>query len=373
MAEVAWFRRTFLDKACVLLTLLLLAQGSGAARVVQPAGVIVVHPTVYPGEEPVAPYYPGGCLEMPLPNPPPGLERIPAVMQRGGEFTADAWLSIWRHSCEPQVAADGTSEHRSVLLMQMGVPDAWLERGSGYDYRDTGYPIHMPDLFVKTGAATFAPLRLEREPYMLFGNSAHLPPFGVGGRSDTTYVIERASGIEDPIDFDSALSILAIAERSVWSVAVSVGAHAATQKNSLVGVEPLPVTGAVNGIYMDPEHSGEGLNIQVLQSDGRRILDVAWFTYDPTGRPFWLGGSVRLDEGDRHVGLDLFYTDGGGFAGDFGNDVDRHAWGRLEINFGSCQEVTFRFAARAGLPAHVPSGDGAKTWLRLARTGSAPC
>lgn len=136
---------------------------------------------------------------------------------------------------------------------------------------------------------------------------------------------------------------------------------------------PLLISGALNGIFMDPAHSGEGLNIQVLRLGTHRILDIAWFTYQPDGTPFWLGGSAKLEDDDRTARVELFYTDAGGFAGSFGNDVQRKRWGTMEIEFDSCHAVRFTYDAKDGLPGDVPTGEGVRVWQRLARVDRLHC
>ncbi|QKK02189.1 MAG: hypothetical protein HND55_05670 [Pseudomonadota bacterium] len=130
-----------------------------------------------------------------------------------------------------------------------------------------------------------------------------------------------------------------------------------------------PGTALQSGTWFDPAHDGEGFTLQRL-ADGQVL--VMWFTYDPTGRQFWLlglgdGQAESIDLGG------LTAARGPRFGRSFdADDLEPIEWGALQMqlgcdtgsasyqsilpSFGSGQFELLRLTALAGLAC--TAGDG---------------
>ncbi|VAW36068.1 hypothetical protein MNBD_GAMMA01-366 [hydrothermal vent metagenome] len=97
-------------------------------------------------------------------------------------------------------------------------------------------------------------------------------------------------------------------------------------------VFPEPV-GLITGSWYDPNRSGEGYIIEILE-DNRAIL--LFYTYDLAGNHMWLlGSSGVINAEGNNITLDfnnVIITDGGIFGEDFNpNNVNRVPWGELQF------------------------------------------
>lgn len=309
-----------------------------------------------------APYYPASCLSYPLPDGPGDYphERKPAKLLAQGQgipaHYEDGHIVVWRQPCNPAFV-DGAWQPRSALLLRVERSDSARENTVAAS----------PVVRRKMGGA-FVYLRLPVEPNTLFGDMS-----GTTMSTDHTYVIEEMRQPSNLTDINGALELVISDIYGSNVVEFDVAAFQPTAADYPELFEPMRITGLLNGIFMDPAHSGEGLNIQVLRAGETRIVDVAWFTYSDDGQPFWIGGSQAIDDGDNSVEITLFHTTGGGFAGDFGNDVQRTPWGSLTLEFDNCNQVSFDYEANADLPAHVPAGSGSRTWQRLTHIDELHC
>lgn len=308
------------------------------------------------------PYYPASCLTYPLPDGPGDYphERKPAKLLAQGQSMPthyeDGHIVIWRQPCNPAFV-DGQWQPRSALLLRVERSDEAAEKSVAAS----------PVVRRKAGGALVY-LRLPAEPNTLFGDMS-----GTTLSSDHSYVIEEMRQPSSPTDMNGALELVVSDIYGSNVVEFDVATFQPTAGDYPELFEPMPITGLLNGIFMDPAHSGEGLNIQVLRVGDTRIVDVAWFTYSDDGQPFWIGGSQAIEGGDNSVEVGLFHTAGGGFAGDFGNDVQRTPWGTLTLEFDNCNQVSFDYQSNAGMPGHVPSGSGSRTWQRLTHIDGLHC
>ncbi len=104
---------------------------------------------------------------------------------------------------------------------------------------------------------------------------------------------------------------------------------------------PMGLTGDFSGSWYNPEQSGHGLFVEVL--DGGRAA-VAWFTFDPQGRPAWLYGV--LDLGDWKMTGTLSTVAGGHFPPAFDPEqVVVAPWGSIEIEVAGCDTAELRWQA----------------------------
>jgi hypothetical protein len=71
--------------------------------------------------------------------------------------------------------------------------------------------------------------------------------------------------------------------------------------------------------------------------------------------------------------MQLGYSYGGGFAGNFGASSTQKLWGTFNVQFPDCNTMKFSYQSTAGLPNGVPVGAGSKTWTRLTQMNGLTC
>ena len=52
---------------------------------------------------------------------------------------------------------------------------------------------------------------------------------------------------------------------------------------------------------------------------------------------------------------------------------DPISWGPATVSFPDCNTMTLTYASNPGLPAGVPTGNGTRTWSRLANVNALAC
>ena len=133
----------------------------------------------------------------------------------------------------------------------------------------------------------------------------------------------------------------------------------------------LPVTSIQpghSGTYDAPERDGEGFIVEVLDADRAAVL---WFTYPPSGSDdglqAWLGGVGQI-EGNRIIVENARIASGAVFGEAFDPaDVQRMAWGRLELQFTDCNNAQVNYQ---GPPAY---GEGSRVISRISSIERLPC
>jgi hypothetical protein len=335
---------------------------------------------------PVAPpAYPPSCLSAPLTDTPTGPSvtrsvQLQAVDRNTGEGRGIETVNFtfWRVPCEGGKSALLLRISRAVASSSTVVV---LYPGYGLD---------------ATQGGAFGTVRLSQEPNTLI--SALQPKARLA--SDLTLVIENVaqddaySTILVPaalpagvtarkFDFNQAIDITVFPQTSSVDlnplptpIVASIPAYDRTQYPS--ASLPMPITGYNVGNYYDPAHNGEGVIVEVGDVADPpvprlRFVDVAWYTYDNSGNPFWIFGTARTEPGLFVVQVPMVYLSGGGFAGSFGSSATQHPWGTFAITFPDCSSMEFTYAANAGLPASIPSGAGTRTWTRLTQENGLAC
>ncbi len=96
------------------------------------------------------------------------------------------------------------------------------------------------------------------------------------------------------------------------------------------------VRGDMSGNWFNPEQSGHGVQIEVL--DGGRVV-VAWYTYDGDGRPLWLFGVGSIDALVVEAELSVFEA---GRPPPRWNESSPEAqvWGTVRLEFSGCDQGT---------------------------------
>ncbi|HKJ17089.1 MAG TPA: hypothetical protein VJ984_07065, partial [Xanthomonadales bacterium] len=101
----------------------------------------------------------------------------------------------------------------------------------------------------------------------------------------------------------------------------------------------------MTGMWFDPDRSGEGFHIFVL--DDERAV-VTWFSWSPNGGQAWFLGIGKV-EGNSIIVSETEITSGTVFGEDFNSDdVVRSNWGTIRISYEDCVNANVTFVSDAG-------------------------
>ena len=128
------------------------------------------------------------------------------------------------------------------------------------------------------------------------------------------------------------------------------------------------VTRGASGLYFDPERSGEGIQVQILDVQGEQIPLLLFYSYDQAGQPIWIIATGRIED-DRMVFDESTITTGASFGADFDPaSVQRSNFGSFTIDAAECDSIEFAFAsATEGFPS------ASYTYQRLTELEGAIC
>jgi len=292
--------------------------------------------------------YAASCLAYPLPSP------------SGPTWTATALLEL------------GTTEsgkHETVNFVFWRTPCTGGKSALlGKVFRDQASVNKFPapiyaGLRVSQGAIQNHLVRIATEPNTVLSNV----PLDADISDSVTFVFENDASAS--IDYSQAINLTI---NAADSAIVSVAIPAYDEMQYPTADLSLQVSGYLSGNWFDPAHGGEGAQVEVGATTGSsRYLVFAWYTYDPSGTPFWLFGLGSFNAGDRSANVTVAYESGGGFAGT--GSASQSSWGNVTVDFPDCNSMHFTYQANAGLPADVPQGSGSKTWTRLTAINGLSC
>ncbi len=122
-----------------------------------------------------------------------------------------------------------------------------------------------------------------------------------------------------------------------------------------------------SGIFSDPNRSGEGVFVQVLNS-GQVV--IVFYTYTPDGKQFWYLGSNGQINGNT-ITADMKYpAQTTGFGSQFNsNEIDLQPWGTISMVYQpGCNNITINYnSIIAGF------GNGSYSYQRLTRPAGTTC
>ena len=248
-----------------------------------------------------------------------------------------------------------------------------IDRPTANDGNTSLYPT-LPAISVQQGSNNFY-IRFVNDPNTFFSTNYALNPL----INSDVFVLENFYGSSAQIDYGQALSLTVdTLNRSDPNRYTTFNLGAYNPAQYAQASQPLPISGYMTGNWYDKMHSGEGIQVEVgeLQGSGGtvpRYIVVAWYTYDSSGIPYWLFGSGTFNAGDTSASVQLGYSSGGGFAGNFGSSATQAVWGTFNVQFPDCNTMRFSYQSAPGLPAGVPTGSGAKIWKRLTQINGLTC
>jgi hypothetical protein len=154
-----------------------------------------------------------------------------------------------------------------------------------------------------------------------------------------------------------------IKKYSLFTVAVSI-----MLLSSSLYSDVILDTGGVSAQWYNPTRDGEGIFVEIVDSDGGQKISVAWFTYDDSGNQMWLVGIATLQSLQTTVTIPVVVTSGPIFGPDYDPDaVNRTPWGTLTLNFSSCSAGTLSYASS------LDFGSGAINLIRLTSLTQVQC
>jgi hypothetical protein len=313
--------------------------------------------------------YPPSCLADPLPDQTSGPTYNQSVSlaafntnTQQVDSTETVTIKVWR------VACSSSDFYNSATLMR-------IDRSST---SQTIYPL-FPAIRVSQGSIGYEDypanlVRMAVEPNTVISDTSVETPI----KFDTTFVLENydstATGVFDfnlpfGLQFDNlfATNNLAFIDVPLYSP------DAQTYPDAF---QEIPISGYVSTNWYDPSADGEGIVLQVYERSNdpdNLVIAFSWSTYDSNGIPYWLGGQVDIPRGTKTANVPMFYRTGGGFAGNNGAADPPISWGTSTISFPTCNTMALIYEANPGLPAGVPSGNGVRTWTRIANVNGLIC
>lgn len=308
--------------------------------------------------------YPPSCLNSPIPlglwqNDPNALV---AQIRLIGDPYAGGNEATYSETVKVYVFRVVCTSGLSATLLE-------IDRPASMDGNTSLYPT-LPAVSVPLGSSQFY-IRMANDPNTFFSTAYALNPL----INSDVFVLENFYGGSIQLDYGKALTLTVDTLRvGDPNRLTTFNLPTYNPADYAAASQPLPISGYMTGNWYDKAHSGEGIQVEVgeLQGSGNpRYISIAWYTFDPSGVPYWLFGSAPFNAGDTSATVSLGYTSGGSFGG--GASANPALWGTLNVRFPSCNTMQFSYQSASGLPAGVPTGQGSKTWTRLTQMNGLTC
>jgi hypothetical protein len=364
-------------RAAVVKKQALVAQAAANAKAA--AGVAAVQSTIG-GPRIANPYraYPPSCASYPLPDTPSGgdIQSVTVPLYTRNEAgVADtpenATITIWRVACsssgfETPYNFDGGGN--AMLLMR-------IDRSSNSLSVVPTMPLLTSGQATSGGTAS-AYVRAAQDPNTV---ASELPYDSSIFATSSVYVLENYDSPNTLgltyFDYDFNLTIDPVLDANCTGC-TTISVRGYQPDNSYpAAFQDLPIDGFMSSAWYDPAHSGEGIMVQVYNNpgDATRTLFAAWYTYDANGIPFWLAAQGTAAVGSNAFSnVPVYYYTGGGFAGNF-NSVTQHVWGTMNFYFPDCSHMDFDFNGAASDIAGGPTGQGSRSFLKVADINGLNC
>lgn len=311
--------------------------------------------------------YPPSCLNSPMPfgmwqNDPNYKHSVVNLI--GDPLAGDANERNYSEAVDVYVFRVPCSSGQSATLVEIDRPS---------NHSNTYYPT-FPGVYVTQGGQQDYVVRVANDPNTFYSTNFALNPLI---QSDV-FVLENFYAGAVQFNFNQSVTVtvdnLAAGFRQIVDfplAAYNPAQYAATS-------QPLPISGYLTGNWRDINHSGEGIQTEVIEGDNTdgsvsHYIAVAWYTYDSLGIPYWLFGSGSFNVGDTSATMQLAYYAGGGFAGNFGSSATPALWGSLSVQFPDCNTMRFTYQPTAGLDSSVPQASGTRIWTRATTINGLTC
>ena len=125
----------------------------------------------------------------------------------------------------------------------------------------------------------------------------------------------------------------------------------------------IEINSELSGSWYNPEQSGHGLNVEVL--DENRTL-IYWYAYHKDGTPMFLI-TIANNDGDNASGT-TYYSTGMKFGEFNPDDYERSVWGTSSVTFNDCNSATLEYSSND--PSY---GSGSIPMVRLTFVSGIKC
>lgn len=347
------------------------AQTSQAKTAAQKTGVAGAKPgNVKPAELYANPdrAYPPSCLSSPMPfgmwqNGPYSHQQMTLL---GDPLTSDAGERTYTENVDVYVFRVACTSGKSATLVE-------IDRPSSMEGNSTRYPT-LPGIYASQNGVNDFVIRVADDPNTFLTTNYALNPL----INSDVFVLENFYGGPIQFNYNNPVTVSVDNLATTGHQLFDFPLPAYDPTSYPAASQPLPISGYMTGNWYDPNHSGEGIQVEVgeLQASGStfpRFITIAWYTFDSSGTPYWLFGSGVFNAGDTSAVVTLGYSYGGGFAGNFGASATQKQWGTFNVRFLDCGTMQFSYQSASGLPQGVPTGSNTKTWTRLTQMNGLTC
>ena len=278
-----------------------------------------------------------------------------------GSFRAveDVTITLWRVPC----SSSGQFYNSATLLA--------IDRVASQEGK-TPYPL-FPGVALTQGNNTLKLVRVASDPNTVLSHTNVDSPLLVS----QVFVLENFASTDSTtayFDFNLPFTITFYNYfAGDTGQSISVPTYSPTQATFPNAFRNVPISGYLSGNWSDPAKGGEGMTVQVLELPGNTtqyLFTFAWFTYDPSGLPYWLFGGATVPAGTRGpITVDTVYSPGGSFVG--GASVGTlPKWGTVSFSFPDCGRMNFT-ATKSTTAAGTPGSTGvgvSRQWSRFIGT-----
>ena len=108
--------------------------------------------------------------------------------------------------------------------------------------------------------------------------------------------------------------------------------------------------GKATGKWFNPERSGEGSYIEIINTGCSKQIGVAMFTFDDKGAPLWISGNIAIGNNDEVVAIPVSQFDGPVWGPGFdSDDLNITPFGTITVRFPTCDTALFSVVTEVGL------------------------
>jgi len=341
----------------------------------------------YPGSPAPNAYraYPPSCAAYPLPDKPSGPQdqiystQMPFWTRdsNGNVQTAEqVTVTVWRIACS---SGGSITPYNSTGNFYNAMTFFRVDRSTANEGRSDVYPT-FPLLQTNQGGLAWdniaTQVRAAMEPNTVITDGPYDAPIYYS----TTYVLENFNATPAfNHQYSDAFTLSVnpgLGSANPGTVLFNIDAYSPTSSTYPDAFNPLPIDGYLSTSWYSPDHNGEGMMVQVLDNGPtdttHQTFAATWYTYDSTGRPYWIITQGTMAVGATSVQADAYYTNGGGFAGSAG-DATLVPWGTITFNFPNCNTMNFAYNGQTDGTTAGPGGSGTRTWIRIANVNGLAC
>ena len=107
--------------------------------------------------------------------------------------------------------------------------------------------------------------------------------------------------------------------------------------------------GGASGQWFNVSRDGEGIFLEIVDTNSGPQVAIAWFTYDKNGNQMWLSGAVSVGNNATSANIPVIVTEGPVFGTDYDpDDLEVDNWGNLQVRFSDCSNGFMTYSSSTG-------------------------